>query len=115
MVTQKRYTALRVELQNGRKIIAYNMTDKKLINIFTQGPVTTSFIAESIQKHSSKTNIGAHSIFLGQVRSDDIKGKKITAIEYSTYEEMALVRMQTIRESIFEKYDLACMHVHHSL
>ena len=80
-----------------------------------QGPISHVFIADSIQKHSTKTNIGAHSIFLGQVRNDIIDGKPVEAIEYSTYEEMALEQMHKIRETIFQKYQLTCMHVYHSL
>ena len=84
-------------------------------NIFTQGAIAPAFIADSIAKHSSKTNIGGHSIFLGQVRADLIDEKKVTAIEYTTYEELALEKMNVIREEIFAKYELTCMHVHHSL
>lgn len=91
------------------------MTDKKPKNIFVQGAISASFIAESINKHSSKKDIGAHSIFLGQVRADVIDGNTVTAIEYTTYEEMVLPAMHTIREAIFEKYELTCMHVYHSL
>jgi molybdopterin synthase catalytic subunit len=91
------------------------ITERKPKNIFTQGPIPASFIADSIQKHDTKTNIGGHSIFLGQVRADDIEGKKVTAIEYTAYEEMALEKMHVIREAIFAKYPLVCMHVHHSL
>ena len=80
-----------------------------------QGAISSAFIADSIQKHSTKTNIGAHSIFLGQVRKDVIDGKPVEAIEYSTYEEMALEQMHKIRETIFQKYKLTCMHVYHSL
>ena len=80
-----------------------------------QGPITSSFIAESIQKHSSKIDIGGHSIILGQVRADKIENKEVAAIEYTTYEEMALEKMHSIREDIFAKYDLTCMHVYHSL
>ena len=80
-----------------------------------QGPISHVFIADSIQKHSTKTNIGAHSIFLGQVRNDIIDGKPVEAIEYSTYEEMALEQMHKIRQAIFQKYQLTCMHVYHSL
>jgi len=92
-----------------------NVAEKKLKNIFTQGAIPASFVADSIQKHNSKTGIGAHSIFLGQVRSDVIDEKKIAAIEYSCYEAMALEKMQEIRENIFAKHELICMHVHHSL
>ena len=79
------------------------------------GAIPPAFIADSIQKHSAKTNIGAHSIFLGQVRDDMIEDKKVTAIDYTTYEEMALEKMHEIREDLFSKYALTCMHVHHSL
>ena len=92
-----------------------NMMEKKPKNIFVQGPIEAPFIAESIQKHSTKTGIGAHSIFLGQVRRDLIEAKAVAAIEYTTYEEMALKQMHTIREAIFEKYQLTCMHIYHSL
>ena len=91
------------------------MKDKKPNNIFVQGPIEPTFIANSIQKHSSKTDIGAHSIFLGQVRADTIDGKEVASIEYTAYEEMALEMMYTIRENMFAKYDLTCMHVYHSL
>lgn len=91
------------------------MSEKKLKQIFLQGPVSAAFIADSIEKHSSKKNIGAHSIFLGQVRADVIDGKTVTAIEYTAYEDMALEKMYEIREAIFEKYSLTCLHVHHSL
>jgi molybdopterin synthase catalytic subunit len=91
------------------------MKEKKLINIFVQGPVAPSFIAESIAKHSHKKEIGAHSIFLGQVRDDLIDGKKVAAIEYSAYTEMALMQMAIIRDEIFSLYGLTCLHIHHSL
>ncbi|UGU16281.1 molybdenum cofactor biosynthesis protein MoaE [Sinomicrobium kalidii] len=84
-------------------------------NIFREGAVPASFIGESIQKHSTKKEIGAHSIFLGQVRADEADGKKIEAIEYTAYEEMALEKMHEIRESVFERYPITCMHVYHSL
>jgi molybdopterin synthase catalytic subunit len=91
------------------------MSVKKLKNIFVQGAIASSFIGDSIQKHQAKTNIGAHSIFLGQVRADTIDDKKVTAIEYTSYEELALQKMEELREEIFSKYQLTCMHVYHSL
>lgn len=91
------------------------MTERKIKNIFVNGSIAASFIGDSIQKHNSKTEIGGHSIFLGQVRADIIDGKKVTAIEYTSFEEMALEKMHLIREAIFEKYPLTCMHVYHSL
>ena len=89
--------------------------ERKPKNIFQQGPITAEKIATSIQNHSSKIDIGAHSIFLGQVRADEIEGSMVRAIEYTAYEEMALEKAHEIREEIFQKYPLSCMHVHHSL
>jgi len=91
------------------------LMERKPKNIFVQGAIAPAFIADSIAKHSSKTTIGGHSIFLGQVRADVIDEKKVAAIEYTTYEELALEKMHVIREEIFAKYELTCMHVHHSL
>src|SRR5579862_4621267 len=90
------------------------MADKKVKNIFINEAITPQFIAEKITKHSSKTNIGAHNIFLGQVRADVINDKTVAAIEYTCYKEMALEKMQEIRETIFAKYNLTCLHVFHS-
>ncbi len=80
-----------------------------------EGAIPASFVGESIAKHSTQKGIGAHSIFLGQVRADIIDGKTVAAIEYTSYEEMAAEKMHEIREAVFDKYALTCMHVYHSL
>ncbi|SEH47702.1 molybdenum cofactor biosynthesis protein MoaE [Chryseobacterium culicis] len=87
----------------------------KIKNIFLEGAISPTFIAESISHHSAKTEIGAHQIFLGQIRADKIDDKIVKAIEYTAYEELALNQMTTIREDIFVKYELTCMHIYHSL
>ena len=83
--------------------------------VFIQGPITSEFIGQSIAKHQSKQTIGAHNIFLGQVRADVIEGSIVSAIEYSAYEEMADEAMSLIREKAFAEFDLICMHIYHSL
>ena len=80
-----------------------------------QGPIAPEFIAKSIAAHQAKTQIGAHDIFLGQVRADSIDGKPVAAIEYTAYEPMAESKFAEIREAAFEKFELSCMHIHHSL
>ena len=79
------------------------------------GPIEPEFIATSIAKHQYKTTIGAHQIFLGQVRADEIEGKSVKAIEYSAHEEMTESIIHEIREETFDKFDLTCMHIHHSI
>lgn len=89
--------------------------EKKIKNIFVQGCISPEKIASSIQSHGTKTDIGGHSIFLGQVRADALENGNVVAIDYTAYEDMALEKCHEIRESIFAKYPLSCMHIYHSL
>ncbi|OWY20434.1 molybdenum cofactor biosynthesis protein MoaE [Sphingobacteriales bacterium UPWRP_1] len=91
------------------------MQERKPKKVFVEGAISPQFIADSIAKHSSRTDIGAHSLFLGQVRADVIDQKQVTAIDYTAYAEMAEQALFTIREETFAKYPLTCMHIYHSL
>ncbi len=91
------------------------MKDKKPKNVFKEGAISSEFIADSIAKHQTKKSIGAHNIFLGQIRADEIDGKTISAIEYTAYEDMANEKFHEIREATFDKFNLTCMHIYHSL
>ena len=84
-------------------------------SIFVKGAITPEKIAESIARHQSKTDIGGHSIFLGQIRADETEGKSVTAIEYTAYKEMADKEAHKIREEAFDKFDLTCAHIYHSM
>jgi len=91
------------------------MSEHKIKKVFIEGPILPHFVGDAIAKHSSNTNIGAHSLFLGQVRRDLIDDKLVKAIMYSTYSEMAEERFYEIRESAFSMYSLTCLHIYHSL
>jgi molybdopterin synthase catalytic subunit len=98
------------------------MTEKKehkVKDIFVEGAIDPAFVGTSIAKHATRHDIGAHEIFLGQVRADVIPGStpdRVSAIEYSAYREMALEAMTAIREEAFSKWpSMTCLHVHHSL
>lgn len=100
-------------------------TDKphKVKDIFVEGAVPAAFIAESVAKHATRTDIGAHEIFLGQVRADQVPAaegsegaRRVVAIVYTAYREMALERMTVIREEAFARWpSMTCLHVHHSI
>ncbi|MCB9195494.1 MAG: molybdenum cofactor biosynthesis protein MoaE [Flavobacteriales bacterium] len=91
------------------------MEKKKVKTVFIEGAISPERIANSIAHHQVKTNIGAHDIFLGQVRADIIEDKTVVAIDYSAYEEMANNVFYKIREAAFDKFDLTCLHIYHSL
>ncbi|GIV27239.1 MAG: hypothetical protein KatS3mg027_1053 [Bacteroidia bacterium] len=83
--------------------------------VFLNGAIPSDMIADMIKKHSTKTDIGAHAIFLGQVRSDDVNGKKVIGIEYDAYKEMAEKEFHEIREESFQKFPITCLHIYHSM
>lgn len=91
------------------------MTKKKEPKkVFIDGAISPQKIADSIAHHQVKTNIGAHDIFLGQVRADKINEKTVVAIDYSAHKEMANNEFHKIREATFEKFNLTCLHIYHS-
>jgi len=94
---------------------AQTMSTTKTRNIFVQGPITPEQLAIAITNHQHKTDIGAHDIFLGQVRADRIGSSTVAAIDYTAHEEMANAVMAEIREETFARFELTCMHVHHAL
>ena len=92
----------------------------KLRDIFVDGVIKPAFIAESIAKHATRTDIGGHEIFLGQVRADQQQGtnthQRTRAIDYTAYRDMANEQMTLIREEAFARWpQMTCLHVHHSL
>lgn len=90
------------------------MSHKKK-SVFTEGPISPEFIAKSIAAHQGKPGIGAHSLFLGQVRADQKDGATVAYIDYTAYEQMAEQVMHLIREECFTKFPITCMHIYHSL
>jgi molybdopterin synthase catalytic subunit len=84
-------------------------------DIFVEGAIPPTFIGESIAKHATRTDIGGHEIFLGQVRADTIDGRTVEAIEFTAYRDMANEQMTVIREEAFARWpQMTCLHVHHS-
>ena len=84
------------------------------INYLIIGPVTQKIITV-IEKMGGRTDSGGHMIFLGQVRADEINGKKVKAIEYSAYIELVSVEAEKIKKSIFSEFpDVKSVDIIHS-
>lgn len=56
---------------------------------FINGPVETNHLNACVRACSEFPAVGAHSVFMGQVREDRIEGKPVEYIEFSANEEMA--------------------------
>jgi molybdopterin synthase catalytic subunit len=84
-------------------------------NYLITGPVTPALISELVEKMSQKTDSGGHMIFLGQVRADEIGGKKVKAIEYSAYSEMVTAEAENIKKTILSEFcDVKSISIIHS-
>ncbi len=83
--------------------------------VFIEGAIPPEFVANFISKHQSIIQVGAHAIFLGQVRADIVGDRMVSAVEYTAYKGMANQKFQEIRECAFSEFDINCMHIYHSL
>jgi molybdopterin synthase catalytic subunit len=83
--------------------------------IFYHGAIPNSMVSEIISS-SVNSDVGAHSIFLGQVRPDLVDNKIVKVIEYSAYTPMAVEVMKNIVDLIKLKYDdLKIIKIIHSV
>lgn len=84
-------------------------------NCLINGPITQKIITSLLENMGKKTDSGGHSVFLGQVRADEISGKKVKAIDYSAYEGMVNVAAEKIKKSISAEFeDVTSIDIVHS-
>jgi molybdopterin synthase catalytic subunit len=85
------------------------------VDFLTDGPVSQETISQLIGKMNNRTDCGGLMIFLGQVRADEINGKKVKAIEYSAYVELVRAEAEKIRKLIFAEFeDVKSVDIIHS-
>jgi len=84
-------------------------------NYLTDGPVNQELIARFIEKMGDRTDTGGHTIFLGQIRADEIDRKKVLAIEYSAYEGLVKIEADKIKEAVLKEFsDAKTIDIVHS-
>jgi len=85
-------------------------------NILVPGPITQDLIIACIDEISKRTDTGGHSCFIGQVRADNISGKRVMAIEYSAYKKMVKSEADQIIKMIRSEFkDVKSILILHSL
>src|ERR1700733_2120149 len=85
------------------------------MKLFIEGPIDHSTITKALTQLCNSCENGAHEIFLGQVRSDQIDDHTVVAIEYSAFEEMVEEQLKKITDQIFEQFPIKFLHIRHSL
>jgi molybdopterin synthase catalytic subunit len=74
-------------------------------SILVPGPVTQDLITACLDEISKRTDAGEHSCFIGQVRADNISGKRVKAIEYSAYKKMVRSEADQIIKMIRSEFN----------
>lgn len=72
-------------------------------NYLIKGPVTSEIMTALIES-SGRTDTGGESVFIGRVRADESEGKRVTAIEYSAYENMVHAEAEKIKETVLAEF-----------
>jgi molybdopterin synthase catalytic subunit len=69
-------------------------------NFLVTGPITPLRISELMTSVNNDPGAGAVSVFIGKVRNDEVDGKRVMALDYSAYEEMAVKEADEIISTI---------------
>jgi len=81
----------------------------------TEGAISQDLIAAMTGSLKKKTDSGGHMFFLGQVRADEMDGKRVRAIEYSAYPEMVQAEAEKIKAAILSEFtDVRSVDIIHS-
>jgi molybdopterin synthase catalytic subunit len=82
---------------------------------FVNGPISSEIIAQLVSDNQENHELGAQSIFLGQVRADKKHGLRVQSIHYSSYAEMAEKEIETIKKNVINKFGLSNINILHSI
>lgn len=83
--------------------------------LFIHGAVPADVVSECQARFSRAGTIGAHVVFLGQVRADPIDDGVVSGIEYTAHESMARDVISRIVRDADPDEELLDLEVRHSL
>jgi molybdopterin synthase catalytic subunit len=84
-------------------------------NYLISGPISEKIISDIILRIGRHKDAGGNLLFLGQVRVDEIEGKRVKAIEYSAYTEMVNAEAENIKKKIYSEFsDVKSIVIVHS-
>jgi molybdopterin synthase catalytic subunit len=68
-----------------------------------------------IRRHSESKRAGAIATFVGIVREDPVKssGAKVRYLEYEAFEEVALQKLQKLRDELTKREGVVDVSIHH--
>jgi len=83
-------------------------------NVLIEGPITGEMILSVMNLSGSHNDRGGQSLFVGRVRADEKGMKRVRAIEYTAYGDMAALEAKKIKEEVLSGFsdvrDIAILH-----
>lgn len=85
------------------------------VGLHKRGEIDLSQIFAYFSKLPNYHEAGAVACFVGIVREDSVRESdaKVTRLEYEAYREVALKRMEEIRESMKDRHGVVEVSIHH--
>lgn len=78
---------------------------------FVDGAVPIAALSEVLDAWTKLPSVGAHSVFLGQVRADEYADGVVSAIEFSAHESMAERAMRDLVKRVTHAYTVKPVRV----
>lgn len=83
--------------------------------MFINGAIPFSAASQIAEQFEQDKKTGAYTMFMGQIRADQIKDQVVVGIDYTAYEEMAQKVLLQIKNEALDQYDLRAVFILHSL
>ena len=85
------------------------------VGIHSRGDISLEQVVDEIRKHPDFAKAGAIATFIGIVREDPVEssGSKVRHLEYEAFEEVAIQKLQELRNDLANREGIVDVSLHH--
>lgn len=85
------------------------------VGLHSRGDISLGQVVEGMRKHPDSATAGALATFVGMVREDPVgeSESKVQYLEYETFEEVAIQKLQELRNDLAKREGIVDVSIHH--
>ena len=85
------------------------------VGIHSRGNISLEQVMDEVRKHPDSAKAGAIATFTGIVREDPVEssGRKVQYLEYEAFEEVAIEKLQELRNDLAHRDGIVDVSIHH--
>ena len=85
------------------------------VGIHSRGNISVGQVVDEVRKHPDSAKAGALATFIGIVREDPVESSsgKVRYLEYEAFEEVAVQRLQELRDDLVKREGIVDVSIHH--